>query len=227
MQLKLENISKTYQDADRQLTILDQLNADFSTSKSYAIIGASGIGKSSLLHILGGLDRPNSGKVVWDDTDLCNLNDDQLTEFRGSNIGFIFQFHHLMPEFTALENASMPLVIAGEELGAANKKAAVILGEMGLSSRLNHRPGELSGGEQQRVAIARALIRNPKVILADEPTGNLDINTASVVSNILVNLSKELGITLIIVTHNREFADRLDCVLEMQLGGKLLNKSLK
>lgn len=221
MHIKVEGLCKTYQDADRRLVVLEAVTAEFSGGTSVAIVGKSGVGKSTLLHILGGLDRASKGEVYYESQPLSGLSDEELSAFRGENVGFIFQFHHLLPEFTALENAAMPLIIAGKDEQAAQAKAAAALAELGMAERLGHRPGELSGGEQQRVAIARAIANDPKVILADEPTGNLDAETAEVTSDLLRRMQRERGMTLIVVTHNMDLARSMDVVYEMVPGGEL------
>ena len=174
-----------------------------------AVEGASGAGKSTLLHILGALDRPTEGKVYFRDMDLFQRSDGELAEFRNRHLGFVFQFHHLLPEFSALENTMMPGLIRGLGQREAMKNAERILTKLGLGSRLQHKPGELSGGEQQRVAVARALMLNPRVILADEPTGNLDSETGEEVHNLLVDINREQGITIVVVTHNPELSTRM------------------
>jgi lipoprotein-releasing system ATP-binding protein len=183
-----------------------------------AIVGASGVGKSTFLHILGGLDRPASGKVLYRDVDIFALGGDQLARFRNEHVGFVFQFHHLLPEFTALENVMMPALIRGTERELAAETASKILGDVGLGGRIHHRPGELSGGEQQRVAVARALMLGPDAVLADEPTGNLDAHTGEAVHELLTGINRERGITFVIVTHNDKLAVRADRVLRMTEG---------
>lgn len=221
MDITLSHLSKTYRDADRALRVIDDLSYIFPSGKTLAIVGTSGIGKSTLLQLVGGLDRPSSGSVVFGSTDLSKLNDQELSRFRGKHIGFVFQFHQLLPEFTAVENVSMPLIIAGLTDAEADAQSEKMLQRVGLAERLSHRPGALSGGEQQRVAIARALVAQPKVVLADEPTGNLDVGTAREVSVLLREVNRELGTTLIVVTHNPELAAQMDIVLEMSNGGNL------
>ena len=186
------------------------------------VVGASGVGKSTLLHILGALDRPTAGKVFYGDTDIFSLGGNSLASFRNKRIGFVFQFHHLLPEFSAIENVMMPgLINRSQKPETVNKpeeiyrKAESLLGEMGLAARKRHRPGELSGGEQQRVAVARALILEPKVVLADEPTGNLDSATGEELFNIFTDLNKRKGITFVIVTHNESLSSRCHRVLKM------------
>ncbi len=186
-----------------------------------AIVGASGVGKSTFLHILGGLDRPTSGKVFYGEVDIFSLASVELARFRNERVGFIFQFHHLLPEFSALENVMIPALIRRTDPKAAAETASEVLSDVGLGSRLHHRPGELSGGEQQRVAVARALVLKPDVVLADEPTGNLDAHTGEAIHDLLLSLNKQRGITFVIVTHNDKLAIRADRVLRMA-DGKLV-----
>ena len=183
-----------------------------------AVVGASGVGKSTFLHILGGLDRPTAGKVLYGDVDVFSLESAMLARFRNERVGFIFQFHHLLPEFSALENVMMPVLIRRTDPHEAAEQATAILTEVGFGKRLHHRPGELSGGEQQRVAVARALVLNPDVVLADEPTGNLDPHTGEAVHDLLLSINKQKGITFVIVTHNDKLALRADQVLRMTDG---------
>ncbi len=221
MRVEAINLSKTYQDAGGALCVLKSLSCSFESGRSYSIVGRSGIGKSTLLHVLGGLDRPSSGAISYDGTFIESFNDDTLSDLRGEKVGFIFQFHHLLPEFTALENVAMPLLIAGWDESKAASQAETMLANVELSNRASHRPGELSGGEQQRVSVARALVRKPALILADEPTGNLDTETGLKVQSLLVELNKAHGSTLIVATHNLELARSLDTRFEMQTGGNL------
>lgn len=188
-----------------------------------AIVGASGTGKSTLLHILGTIDRPVSGEVLYEGTNPFSLNDAALAGFRNRKIGFIFQFHHLLPEFNALENVMMPAIIAGAAPRDAQQKAEEILTEVGLKDRLTHKPGELSGGEQQRVAVARALVLKPDVLLADEPTGNLDTRTGEVVHNLLMEINERKGVTMVIVTHNERLAERMGRVITL-IDGKAVER---
>jgi len=183
-----------------------------------AIVGASGVGKSTLLHIMGTLDRPTSGRVRYGGTDVFGLGNGELTAFRNRSIGFVFQFHHLLPEFTALENVMMPALIGGAAPEAARRDALALLEELGVGQRQGHRPGELSGGEQQRVAVARALVLSPSVVLADEPTGNLDTATGEDLFRLLVDLNRRKGITFVVVTHNESLAARCHRILEMKDG---------
>lgn len=219
--ISLKGVSKEYRDAQRTLRVLDNVNFDFPDSGTVSIVGRSGVGKSTLLHVLGGLDRPTHGNIVLAGQDLTALSADQLAALRGEKVGFIFQFHHLLPEFSALENVAMPLIIAGLDEQEALRRARDVLCRVGLLDRIDHRPGELSGGEQQRVAIARAIVSRPKLILADEPTGNLDAVTARLVQNLLLDIQKELGSLLVIVTHSAELASAMQVKLEMRPGGGL------
>lgn len=193
-----------------RLRVLRNINLTVCQGECVAIVGPSGAGKSTLLHLLGALDKPTGGRVLFKKTDLFRQSDQELARFRNKNIGFVFQFHHLLPEFTALENVAIPNLISGKDKKRAFLKAESLLEAMGLSQRTTHRPGELSGGEQQRVAIARALATDPAMLLADEPTGNLDRNTGATVHNLLLELNRSQGITLIIVTHNMELAKSMD-----------------
>ncbi|MGB9716171.1 MAG: ABC transporter ATP-binding protein [Thermodesulfovibrionales bacterium] len=209
-----------------ELQVLKGINLSINEGEMVGIVGASGVGKSTLLHILGALERPSSGKVLYDGKDIFSLNEDSLAFFRNKTIGFIFQFHHLLPEFTAIENVMMPGLISLSQRSQVlsrkelKEKAERLLDEMGLSERKKHRPGELSGGEQQRVAVARALILEPKAVLADEPTGNLDTQTGDELFKLLVSLNKEKGTTFIIVTHNEALSSRCNRVLRM-VDGKI------
>jgi len=198
--------------------VLEGIDLDIRTGEMLAIVGASGVGKSTFLHILGALDRPTSGKVFYGDTDVFSLDGDRLAKFRNGHVGFVFQFHHLLPEFSALENVMMPALIRKSAQGEAEKQATRALTDVGLGNRLHHRPGELSGGEQQRVAVARALMLGPDVVLADEPTGNLDSHTGEAVHDLLQSINKTKRITFIIVTHNDKLAHRADRVLRMTEG---------
>jgi lipoprotein-releasing system ATP-binding protein len=189
-----------------RLEILREADLELRPAETLAVVGASGIGKSTLLHILGTLDRPDSGTMLYQGRDVLRFNPVELARFRNAHIGFVFQFHHLLPEFSAIENAMMPLIIQGQSRRAARGAAAAILERVGLSHRLNHRVTDLSGGEQQRVALARALIRHPGLLLADEPTGNLDNRNSERVHELLMELNREFGMTLVVVTHNMALA---------------------
>lgn len=201
-----------------KLEVLKNINLDIEKGSISSIIGASGAGKSTLLHILGTLDRPDKGSLNIDGQEIHNLSQKELSTFRNLNIGFIFQFHHLLPELTAVENASLPAYIAGISEKNANQKAIELLCRLNLKERLHHKPSELSGGEQQRVAMARALINNPKILLADEPTGNLDQSNAEEVIKLLLEMRNEFNITTIIVTHDLNIASRTERVITMKDG---------
>jgi len=201
-----------------ELHVLEGIDLDIQQGEMLAIVGASGVGKSTFLHIIGGLDRPTSGKVLYGDLDVFGLNNDRIAQFRNERVGFVFQFHHLLPEFSALENVMMPALIRRIDREDAARTATDILNEVGLGARLHHRPGELSGGEQQRVAVARALVLHPDVVLADEPTGNLDAHTGEAVHQLLQDINKQKGVTFVIVTHNDKLAIRADRVLRMTEG---------
>lgn len=214
--IKVSNLHKSFKTQAGELQILKGIDLELERATMSAIMGASGVGKSTLLHMLGALDRPTSGTVSYDDMDVSSLGEAELSAFRNKTIGFVFQFHHLLPEFTALENTMMPILINGTMNRAqAEKKAASLLEEVGLGDRLTHRPGELSGGEQQRVAVARALIMEPAVVLADEPTGNLDTRTGEELFHLLERLNKARGITFVIVTHNEALSAQCHRVIEM------------
>ncbi len=219
--ISVQNLEKSFKTGKDTLGVLKNLNLGIIKGEMIAVMGSSGVGKSTLLHLLGALDRPTSGKVFFKNVNLFEMNDKQLAGFRNKNIGFVFQFHHLLPEFTARENVMMPLLIQGIKKKDAEEKSNIILNELGLGNRGNHKTGELSGGEQQRVAIARALANDPEVILADEPTGNLDLKTGTRVYNLLKELQKSKNKTLVIVTHNSQLAKDMDRVLLME-DGKIL-----
>jgi lipoprotein-releasing system ATP-binding protein len=201
--------------------VLKGVSLTIAAGELAAIVGPSGVGKSTLLHLLGGLERPTSGAIRYGNTDLAVLSDLALARFRNRRVGFVFQFHHLLPEFSALENVMMPLLIRRCSTAEARDHSAALLGRVGLAARLRHRPGELSGGEQQRVAIARALIGEPAVLLADEPTGNLDSKTGDEVFELMRELNRERQLTCVFITHNEELARRTDRVLRM-LDGRMV-----
>ena len=207
-----------------RIEVLKDLNFDLQAGETAAIVGASGIGKSTLLHLLGTLDRPDSGELLFKGEDVFSYDDIRLAKFRNESVGFVFQFHHLLPEFTALENAMMPLLIQGRERRNAVTVAEEILIRVGLADRLHYRVGKLSGGEQQRVALARALILKPAVLLADEPTGNLDKINSEQVHKLLLELNQELSMTLIVVTHNMELASYMSRSVTIA-DGKLVDVS--
>ncbi len=216
--IEATDIRKSY----GSLLVLKGIDFRAKEAEVVSIVGASGAGKSSLLQILGTLSRPDTGRVVIDGTDLFSLSSNALADFRNKKIGFVFQFHHLLPEFTAQENVAIPALIAKESTSKANQRAAEILSSLGLGDRLTHKPSELSGGEQQRVAIARALMNNPSVILADEPSGNLDTETKREIHSLFFELRERYGHTIIIVTHDRDLAAMSDRIMEMKDGSFLI-----
>ncbi|WP_340105706.1 ABC transporter ATP-binding protein [Rhodohalobacter sp. 8-1] len=218
--LRAQNIAKSFKgDSESgRLDILTDVNLSIGKSEIIAIIGSSGCGKSTLLHILGGLDQPNDGSVKWGDQSIYDLKSDNLADLRNRNVGFVFQFHHLLPEFTAIENVMMPGFIRGLPEDEAEERASALLGRLGLDGRLTHRPSQLSGGEQQRVSMARALMNEPSMILADEPTGNLDeANTESILAQ-LFELREDRELSIALITHEKEIADRCDVVYELHNG---------
>jgi lipoprotein-releasing system ATP-binding protein len=204
--IALRKLSKSFSNGGVSIEVLNDLNFDLSAGETIAIVGASGIGKSTMLHIIGALDRPDSGNLFFKGEDVFLYDNLKLARFRNESVGFVFQFHHLLPEFSALENAMMPALIQGRKKSAAALAAEEILVRVGLKDRLNYRVGKLSGGEQQRVALARALALKPSLLLADEPTGNLDKNNSEHIHALLLELNRELSMTLIVVTHNMELA---------------------
>lgn len=213
--IRVEHLSKSFPMAGREVSVLKDLSLDIEKGEMLSIVGASGVGKSTFLHILGTLDRPTSGRIFFEGTDLFTLSERQLADFRNRRVGFVFQFHHLLPEFSALENVQMPALIQGLESTEAGHRARDILKGIGLADRINHRPGQLSGGEQQRVAVARALLLEPSLILADEPTGNLDTHTSQEVFTLIRQMNKQRGITFVVVTHNESLAAQADRILKM------------
>jgi lipoprotein-releasing system ATP-binding protein len=216
--LRVENLKKVYRTGKSDLVIFADLSFEVRAGEVLAIVGESGSGKSTLLHLLGALDRPTAGKVWFGTTDLNSLDDEAAATFRNRELGYVWQFHYLLPEFSALENVAMPLLLTGMAQTEARKRAEIWLKEVGLLERAEHRPGELSGGEQQRVALARALIAQPKILMADEPTGDLDGKTAEAVLALILRLHREHGLTSLLVTHNLEFAARCDRVLRIRDG---------
>jgi len=219
--ISVQNLEKSFKTGKETLKVLKNLNFGIMKGEMVAIMGPSGVGKSTLLHLMGTLDRPSTGKILFNQTNLFEMNDRRLADFRNKNIGFVFQFHHLLPEFTARENVMMPLLIQGIKRKDASERANTILGDLELGDRISHKTGELSGGEQQRVAIARALANDPEVILADEPTGNLDQKTGEKVHHLLKELKQAKNKTLVVVTHNNKLSDYMDRVLIME-DGKIL-----
>jgi lipoprotein-releasing system ATP-binding protein len=214
------DLSKSYPVADRRLLVLRGLSLTVERGQMVAIMGASGVGESTLLHLLGGLDRPDAGTIRVGEHAITEMADADLVAFRNQRVGFVFQFHHLLPEFSALENAEMPLRIARVPLAQARPRATDLLTRVGLADRLEHRPGMLSGGEQQRVAVARALVNQPALLLADEPTGDLDEGTADALHALLRDMHREFGLTAILATHNPRLAEQCDRVLRLE-GGAL------
>ncbi len=218
-----KNLTKEYKiSKDKYLRVLNEINIQIFESEIVSIVGPSGAGKSTLLHLLGTLDKPSSGEVYFENENVFSLNGDKLSKFRNSKIGFIFQFHHLLPEFSAIENVAIASMIGGKSYKEISGKAKLFLTDVGLANRLDHKPSELSGGEAQRVAIARALINSPKIILADEPTGNLDTQNSEDVMKLLFELREKYKQTFVIVTHNEKFAGMTDRTLKM-LDGKIIN----
>ena len=209
---------KTFPMGGRELVVLNDINLHIARGELIAIIGASGAGKSTLLQILGTLDRPTKGTVSFEGQNLFQLTEQQQAEFRNRLVGFVFQFHHLLPEFTALENACLPAMIQKREMADVIGEATKLLGEVGLGDRLHHKPGELSGGEQQRVSVARALMQQPDLVLADEPTGNLDSHTGDALFTLLRQLNRSRGTTFVIVTHNDKLSAQADRIISMQDG---------
>ena len=216
--IQVSGLTKSYPVGGNRLTVLKNLDVSLDRGEMVAIVGASGVGKSTLLHVLGGLDSVDQGTVQVGDTTLTELSDADLVAFRNGRVGFVFQFHHLLPEFSALENAEMPMRIARHRASERRARASELLRRVGLESRLDHRPGMLSGGEQQRVAIARALVMNPMLLLADEPTGDLDEHTAASLHDLLREMHREHGLTSIIATHNPRLAAACDRVLRLEEG---------
>ncbi len=212
--IQIKGLEKNY----GTLQVLKGINLEIADRSVISIVGASGAGKSTLLHIIGTLDQPTKGTVLIDNTDLYSLSDKKLAQYRNQNIGFIFQFHHLLPEFTAVENVALPALIAGRSHAEAFKRAKELLDFLKLGERLTHKPSQLSGGEQQRVAVARALANNPKLVLADEPSGNLDTENARQLHQLFLDLRDEFGQTFVVVTHNTDLAKLADQTIEMKDG---------
>jgi len=217
--IQVTDLHKSFEHGGRSLHILRGITFALEPGDMAAIVGASGVGKSTLLHVLGTLDRPTSGSLRFNGEELTRMTPTRLADFRNRQIGFVFQFHHLLPEFTALENVMMPALIGRMTRAQARERALEILERVGLSHRTTHKPGELSGGEQQRVALARALVVRPKLLLADEPTGNLDSHTGEEIHKLFSELNRELGMTMLVVTHNSDLAASMPRVLRMHDGG--------
>ncbi len=216
--IDIQNVKKSFRTGAESLNVLKGINFKIRKGEIMAVCGTSGVGKSTFLHILGTLEHPTAGKVIYEGTDVFGLNDTRLSAFRNRVIGFVFQFHHLLPEFSALENVIMPLLISGEPRRKCIARGKKLLYDVGLSARSKHRPGELSGGEQQRVAIARALCMNPKIVFADEPTGNLDSGTGESVHELIRDLNRNKEVTFVIVTHNEHLAQKCDRIVHMMDG---------
>ena len=216
--IQASGVSRGFRQGPKRVEVLTNVSLQVPAGTSMAIVGASGAGKSTLLHILGGLDRPDEGTVLVDGQSLWQMTDRERSDLRNARMGFIYQFHHLLPEFTALENVAMPLLIRGESTTVAAKLASDLLEKVGLGPRLDHKPGELSGGERQRAAVARALVGNPGCVLGDEPTGNLDERTANHVFEQLLELNTELNTSLILVTHDMRLAARMNQQFELHMG---------
>jgi lipoprotein-releasing system ATP-binding protein len=216
--LEARGVRKSFHQGPREVRVLEDVSLVLSAGKSLAIVGASGAGKSTLLHILGGLDRPDAGEVLIEGSSLWGQSAAKRSRVRNHSLGFVYQFHHLLGEFSAMENVAMPLLIRGESIQSARDKAVDLLSRVGLSERLTHKPGELSGGERQRAAVARALVGKPRVVLGDEPTGNLDERTADHVYGLMLDLNQELQTSLLLVTHDKKLAARMDRQLELRMG---------
>ena len=223
--LSAKNLCKTYNEGKMVTEVLKNVSFDIHSKSLLAIIGSSGSGKSTLLHLLGGLDKPTSGEIIFKSQQLNQLSEKEKAHLRNQEIGFVYQFHHLLPDFSALENVAMPLLISGTKPNDAKKRAMAMLESVNLVKRANHRPSELSGGERQRVAIGRALINNPALVMADEPTGNLDKTTADSIFDLLISLNRDHGTAFLVVTHDLELANKLDNQLIMR-DGQLSNRSL-
>ena len=211
-------LAKRYVDGPTEVQVLADLDLTIRAAERVAIVGESGVGKSTLLHLLGALDRPTAGRLVVNGTDVFAQNETDLAAFRNREIGFVFQFHQLLPDFTALENVMLPALIGRTPLAAARGRAEELLARVGLADRAHHRPGELSGGEQQRVAVARAVVRTPRLLLADEPTGNLDPETGERVTRLLLDLNRDAGSALVVVTHNDRLATAMGRTLRLESG---------
>jgi lipoprotein-releasing system ATP-binding protein len=218
--LNVTNLFKSFTRGPEVIEVLKGVDIEIRRGEGVAIVGASGTGKSTLLHLLGGLERPDKGEILYETGNICSMNDNAIATFRNKQIGFVFQFHFLLPEFSALENVMMPALVSSKKSEETSQKALHLLETVGLKDRISHKPGELSGGEQQRVAIARSLMMSPKVLLADEPTGDLDPATGQKIIDLFKELKISIGITMIVVTHNMELAKSMDRIMILK-GGNL------
>jgi lipoprotein-releasing system ATP-binding protein len=218
--LNVTNLFKSFTRGPEVIEVLKGVDIEIGRGEGVAIVGASGTGKSTLLHLLGGLERPDKGEILYETGNICSMNDNAIATFRNKQIGFVFQFHFLLPEFSALENVMMPALVSSKKSEETSQKALHLLETVGLKDRISHKPGELSGGEQQRVAIARSLMMSPKVLLADEPTGDLDPATGQKIIDLFKELKNSIGITMIVVTHNMELAKSMDRIMILK-GGHL------